>query len=103
RLVNTLTSTQQAQAALLGFTANLPNATSAVGLMNGTAMGLVAGSMTKTIAHGNLPAVNLTAANYDFASVTSSIVDYGALTTSEALNFSDNVGAGVSTGKSATG
>jgi len=59
--------------------------------------------MAKTIAQANLPAVNLTAANFDFAAVTSSSFDAAAATTSAALNFSDNVGAGVSTGKSATG
>ena len=103
RLVNTLTSTQQAQAALLGFTANLPNATGTVPLQNGSALGLVAGNMAKTIAQANLPALTLTSSGHDAAAVTTSSHDAAAATTSAALNFSDEVGIGPRTGQIAAG
>jgi hypothetical protein len=63
RAVVTLTVTQQAEAALLGFTTNIPDATGTVLMQNGGVMGAVSGNMAKTIALVNLPAVNLTAAS----------------------------------------
>jgi hypothetical protein len=69
--------------------------------MNGSAMGAIAGSMTKTIAHANLPAVTLTANNK--TGLVTAAYDFAAVTTNSQLNFSDNVGAGGSIGKSATG
>lgn len=78
RSVATLTPAQQGQAARIGFTTTLPDATSAVALQNGLAMGAVSGSMTRAISVGNLPAVNvgnsavLTSGGYDPGAVTSS-------------------------------
>jgi len=62
RAKSTLTPTQQNQATILGIGTNLPNATGAIPIQNGTTLGAVAGSMTKTITQANLPNVNLTAA-----------------------------------------
>jgi hypothetical protein len=105
RAVNTLTSTQQAQAALLGFTTNLPDGVGAVALMNGTAMGAIAGNMAKTIAVANLPAHNMTSGGHDAGAVTTSnqSAGGGTQTTSNALGFSDAVGVGPQTGKIAAG
>ncbi|KQT24125.1 hypothetical protein ASG22_08905 [Chryseobacterium sp. Leaf405] len=62
RLLSTLTSTQQAQAATLGFTTNLPDATNRV-MRAGqctNCLGSVAGSDTVTLTRANLPDVNFT-------------------------------------------
>jgi hypothetical protein len=60
RAKSTLTATQQAEATSLGIGANLPNAAGSVLIQNGTALGSVSGSMSKTIAQTNLPNVTLT-------------------------------------------
>ena len=60
RAVNTLTSTQQAQAILLGYVSNIPNAANAYLVSNGSATGTVSGSNTTTLVQANLPNVNFT-------------------------------------------
>jgi hypothetical protein len=58
RAKSTLTSSQQTRATALGFGANIPNALNAVQMQNGTTLGSVSGSNTKTIAQNQLPNVN---------------------------------------------
>jgi len=58
RLKSTLTATQQTKATALGIGTNLPDATNAVLMQNGSALGSLAGSNTKTIAQANLPNVS---------------------------------------------
>lgn len=60
RAINTLTTSQQTQAENLGLTINLPDATNTQLTQNGTSLGSVSGSNTKTIARNQLPNVNLT-------------------------------------------
>ena len=57
--ISTLTITQQTQATNLGLSGNLPNATNAYLSQNGSALGTVSGSNSKTIARNNLPNVTL--------------------------------------------
>jgi hypothetical protein len=59
RAKSTLSLTQQAQANALGIGASLPNAANAFLVQNGSAVGTVAGSNTKTITQANLPNVNI--------------------------------------------
>jgi hypothetical protein len=59
RLKSSLSATQQAQATLLGIGTTLPNATNAFLVQNGTALGSVSGSNSKTITQANLPSYNL--------------------------------------------
>jgi hypothetical protein len=59
RAKSTLSATQQAQATTLGIGTNLPDASNAFLVQNGSAVGTVAGSNTKTIAQANLPNVTL--------------------------------------------
>ncbi len=65
RAVNTLSANQQAVSISLGFTTNLPDASSAYLVQNGSGMGAVAGANTTTLTQANLPNVtfNGTAAN----------------------------------------
>jgi hypothetical protein len=56
---STLTATQQSQATALGIGANLPNASNAFLVQNGTTLGSLSSSNTKTIAQSNLPNVSL--------------------------------------------
>jgi hypothetical protein len=58
RAKSTLSSTQQAQATALGIGTNLPDASNAFLVQNGSAVGTVAGSNSKTIAQANLPNIN---------------------------------------------
>ena len=58
RAKSTLSATQQAQATALGIGTNLPDASNAFLVQNGSAVGTVAGSNTKTIAQANLPNIN---------------------------------------------
>jgi len=58
RAISSLTVAQQPNAIALGFTTNLPNATNAFLVQNGTALGNVNGSNSKTISQTNLPNVN---------------------------------------------
>lgn len=60
RAVNTLNATQQAVAVSLGFTTNLPNATSAYLVQESTGLGTVSGTNTTTLTQANLPNVNFT-------------------------------------------
>jgi len=77
RAVSTLTATQQAAAATLGFTANLPNGDKCgIRMDTAAALGAVGGSAK--ILQANLPAINtansgvLTSSGHDAAAVTSS-------------------------------
>ena len=58
RLKSSLTSTQQAQATALGIGSSLPNANNAFLVQNGTTIGSISSSNTKTIAQANLPNIN---------------------------------------------
>ena len=58
RAKSTLSATQQVQATALGIGTNLPDASNAFLVQNGSAVGTVAGSNTKTIAQANLPNIN---------------------------------------------
>jgi hypothetical protein len=58
RLKSSLSATQQAQATTLGIGANLPNANNAFLVQNGTTLGSVSGSNSKTILQANLPNIN---------------------------------------------
>lgn len=60
RLKSTLTSTQQTQATSLGIGTNLPDASNSFLVQNGTTLGSVSGSNSKTIAQNNLPNITLT-------------------------------------------
>lgn len=60
RPIATLTANQITAANSLGLITNLPNAANAFLVNNGTALGSVTGSNTKTITQANLPAVNFT-------------------------------------------
>lgn len=82
RLKSTLTTTQQENATALGIGVNLPDATNSFLVQNGTTLGSVNGSNTRTIAQNQLPNVTLSGttsnsgnhvhnfASWDFASTT---------------------------------
>jgi microcystin-dependent protein len=55
RAISTLSSNQQAVAISLGFTTNLPNATSAYPVQNTGTLGSVVGANTTTLTQANLP------------------------------------------------
>lgn len=57
RAINSLNPNQQAVAISLGFTSNLPDATSTYMVQNGASMGSVAGSNSTTLTQANLPNV----------------------------------------------
>ena len=59
RAKSTLTASQQTQANALGIGANLPDATNAYLVQNGTSLGSVSGSNERTISQANLPSYNL--------------------------------------------
>lgn len=59
RALSTLSTTQRSQAAALGITSNLPNATNAFLVQNETTLGSLSQSNTKTITQANLPNVTL--------------------------------------------
>ncbi|STD59143.1 Uncharacterised protein [Empedobacter falsenii] len=61
RSVSSLMSTQQAQASVLGFSTNLPDATNAYLVQNNTTLGGLSNSNTKTLTRGQLPNVTLSA------------------------------------------
>lgn len=58
RAVNTLTPNQQAVAISLGFTTNLPDATTAYLVQDNGTMGATSGANTTTLTQANLPNVN---------------------------------------------
>ena len=60
RAINTLTPSQQAVVAALGWVGNIPNASNAYLVQNGATLGAVSGSNTVTLTQGNLPNVNFT-------------------------------------------
>lgn len=59
KLITTLTTSQQTQANVLGFSSNLPNANNAYLSQNGEALGSVSGTNTRLIARNQLPLFNL--------------------------------------------
>lgn len=59
RPVSSLSASQQANAASIGFTVNLPNANNSVLVQNGNTLGNVTGSNQKTIIQSDLPDVVL--------------------------------------------
>ena len=59
RAKSTLTASQQTQATALGIGSNLPNATDAFLVQNGTTLGSVSGSNERTLSQANLPSYNL--------------------------------------------
>lgn len=61
RAISSLTASQQTRATSLGLSGNLPDATNAFLVQNGS-LGTVSGSNSKTIAQSNLPNYNLPAA-----------------------------------------
>ncbi|WP_323787917.1 hypothetical protein [Psychroserpens sp.] len=61
RAVTSLTASQITRAISLGFGTNLPDATNAFLVQNGTGLGSVSSSNTKTITQANLPNYNLPA------------------------------------------
>jgi hypothetical protein len=60
RTLATLSASQQAAAATLGFAGNLPDASSSYLTQNGAALGSVSGSNTNTLTQANLPNVSFT-------------------------------------------
>jgi hypothetical protein len=60
RAISTLTANQQAAAVALGFTTNLPDATTAYPVQNTGTLGSVVGANTTTLTQANLPNVNFT-------------------------------------------
>ncbi|MEN9969347.1 MAG: hypothetical protein RIR94_1544 [Bacteroidota bacterium] len=60
RPLTNLSTNQQAAAAALGITGNLPNATNAYLVQNGANMGAVSGSNTTSLTQANLPNVSFT-------------------------------------------
>ena len=60
RAVSTLTATQKAAAASVGFTTNLPDATSVYLAQNNATLGSLSGSNTVALTQANLPVVNFT-------------------------------------------
>ena len=94
RLKSTLTSTQQTQATALGIGTNLPDATNAFLVQNGSTLASVSGANTKTISQANLPNVNFTgtAASNGDHSHTISFNTYTPLIGSWTVNAGGNAG-----------
>jgi hypothetical protein len=59
RAISTLSAAQQARAAALGFTTNLPNASNTYLSQNGGTLGSISSANTKNIAQNQLPNINL--------------------------------------------
>lgn len=59
RAISTLTSTQQTEAANLGYSTNLPDATGAYLIQNGTTLGTISGSNEKLLNRTDLPPVQI--------------------------------------------
>lgn len=60
RLSSLLSTTQQTRATAMGFGINLPNASNAYLVQNGSILGSVTGTNDKTIRQANLPNINFT-------------------------------------------
>ena len=60
RAISALTTSQQTRATALGLSVNLPNANNSFLVQNGSTLGGVSGSSSKTITQANLPNVNFT-------------------------------------------
>lgn len=78
RLISSLTTTQQTQASVLGFTTNLPDATDAYLVQKGTTPGIIAGSNAKTIDQANLP--NITLSGYTAYDTHSHTIPFATFT-----------------------
>lgn len=65
RAVSTLTATQKTAAASVGFTTNLPNASSAYLAQNNSTLGSLSGSNSVALTQANLPAVNFSGTAQD--------------------------------------
>jgi hypothetical protein len=89
RAVNTLNATQQAIALSLGFTTNLPDASTSYLVQNGTGLGSVTGSNTVVLTQGNLPNVNFTG-NTANAGSHNHTTDPAAFTSANAGNHAHN-------------
>ena len=95
RLKSTLTSTQQTQATTLGIGANLPNASNAFLVQNGTTLGSISGSNTKTIAQSNLPNVTLGGtSSSNTAGTPSGTIANGGIHNHNILTWVSNSGSG---------
>jgi hypothetical protein len=70
RAKTSLTATQQTQATTLGIGINLPDASNAFLVQNGTTIGNVSSSNTKTIVQANLPNITLGGTAYSAGSHT---------------------------------
>ena len=81
RLKSSLATTQQAQATALGIGTNLPDATNAFLVQNGTTLGSVSGSNQRNLTQANLPNVNFPTATSSSAGSHSHTVDPGTVTT----------------------
>lgn len=108
RPLTALSANQQAVAASLGLTGNLPDASNAYLSQNGGAMGAVSGTNTTTLTQANLPNVNFTGTaasagghnhSVDPAAVTSSsdgnhahVTDPAAIVTTTNGNHSHAIG-----------
>jgi hypothetical protein len=78
RVKSTLSADQQIRATALGIVTNLPDATNSCLIQNGTALGSVSGSNSKTITQANLPNINLTAASVTAGTPSGTIGGGGA-------------------------
>ena len=80
RALNTLSATQQIVASVLGLSGNLPDATDAYLVQNGSTMASVTGTNTTTLTQSNLPSVTFTGTSSNAGSHTH-VVDPPAINT----------------------
>jgi hypothetical protein len=90
RLKSSLNSTQQAQATALGKGVNLPDASNAFLVQNGSTLASVSGANTKTITQSNLPNINFTYTAESYGSHSQTI----GFNTTTPLNLSWGVAGG---------
>jgi hypothetical protein len=88
RAKSTLTASQQTQATALGIGSNLPNATDAFLVQNGTTLGSVSGSNERTLSQANLPSYNLPTATTSSSGNHAHWVDPSPVNTSTNGNHS---------------
>jgi hypothetical protein len=81
RLKSTLTASQQTQATALGIGTNLPDASNAYQVQNGTTLGSVSGSNTVTLTQANLPSYNLPTATSSWVGGHAHTVDPASVNT----------------------